>query len=108
MTRRSGYRVPGIGGLGIDRAKAHQTRNVAWTCRRISQTGRKVEMAKGGVQTIAPHQEPPRGGRARRIRVFRRTIDGLRRFDEFVGSSADCPWLHRLCRPEFWRRAVLP
>ena len=47
----------------------------------------KVEVAKRGVEVVAPHQpnDPPAQPNA--FRISSRSIDRLRRFDEFIGFA---------------------
>ena len=81
-------RCLGIVCLGIDRAEAHQT-----TKRRLDVTARatkpviKIEMAKGGVEIVAPHQDHDPAAKPNAFRVSGRTIDGLRCLNEFVGFA---------------------
>ena len=47
----------------------------------------KVEVAKGGVEVVAPHQANDAPAQPNAFRVSRRTVDRLRRFDEFIGLA---------------------
>jgi hypothetical protein len=77
-----------VGCLGIDCAKAHQTPK-----RRLDMPARtakpvvKVEMAKCGVEIVAPHQNHDPTAEPNAFGISGRTVDGLRSFDEFVGFA---------------------
>jgi hypothetical protein len=47
----------------------------------------KIEMAKGGVQVVAPHQANDAPAKPNTFRVSGGTVDRLRRFDEFIGPA---------------------
>ena len=47
----------------------------------------EIEMPKGGVEIVVPHQPHHASTEPHTFRVSGRTIDGLRRFDEFVGLA---------------------
>jgi len=74
--------------LGIDRTEAHQTPE-----RRLDVTARttepvvKIEMTKRSVEIVAPHQNHHAAAEPDAFGVSGRTINGLRRFDEFVGFA---------------------
>jgi hypothetical protein len=80
--------VQAIGRFGIDRAKAHQTPK-----RRLDVSARtakpvvKIEMAKCGIEIVPPHQDHHPAAEPNAFRVSGGTVDGLRRFDEFVGFA---------------------
>jgi hypothetical protein len=47
----------------------------------------KIEMAKGGIEIVAPHQTDDAPAKPNTFRVSRRTVDRLRRLNEFVGLA---------------------
>jgi hypothetical protein len=47
----------------------------------------KIEMTKGGVEIVAPHQADDAPAEPNTFRVSGRTVDRLRRFREFVGLA---------------------
>jgi len=47
----------------------------------------KVEMAKRGIEIVAPHQNHHPATKPDAFGVSGRAVDGLRRFDEFVGFA---------------------
>src|SRR5947209_13666043 len=75
-------------GFGIDGAKAHETPE-----RRLNvssgtaKTVVQIEMAEGGVEIVAPHQDHHAAAEPDAFRVSGRAIDGLRRLDEFIGLA---------------------
>ena len=68
--------------------KAHQAAE-----RRLDMAARaakpvvEVEMAEGGVEIVAPHQNHDAAAEPDAFRISGRAIDGLRRLDEFVGLA---------------------
>jgi len=47
----------------------------------------EIEMPKGGVEIVVPHQPDHAATEPHAFRVSGRPVDGLRRFDEFVGLA---------------------
>ena len=47
----------------------------------------EIEMAKGGVEVVAPHQADHAAAEPDAFRVAGRAVDGLRGLDEFVGLA---------------------
>jgi len=75
--------------LGIDRAEeAYQAaKGRLDVAARTAKPVVKVEMAKRRVEIVAPHQNHHPATKPDAFRVSGRTIDGLRRFNEFVGFA---------------------
>ncbi|MBS0528803.1 MAG: hypothetical protein JSS22_05365 [Proteobacteria bacterium] len=77
-----------IGCLGIDRSKPDQA---AKGCLHVTARAAKpivqIEMAKGGVQVIAPHQDNHATAEPDAFRVSSGTVDGVLSFNEFVGFA---------------------
>jgi len=81
--------VKGFGHLGIDLAA--ETGQAA-KCRLDVPSGTakpviEIEVAKGGVEIVEPHQPHHATAKPDAFRVSGRAIDGLGRFDEFVGLA---------------------
>ena len=81
--------VKRLGHLGVDLpAKTGQT-----TKRRLHMAARaaepvvEIEVTKGGVEIVEPHQAHDAAAEPDAFRVSSRAVDGLRRFDEFVGLA---------------------
>ena len=47
----------------------------------------EIEVTKGGIEIIEPHQAHDAAAKPDALRVSSRTVDGLRRFDEFVSLA---------------------
>jgi hypothetical protein len=47
----------------------------------------KIEMAKGGIEVVAPHQPNDAPPKPNAFRVSGRTVDRLRRLNEFIGFA---------------------
>jgi hypothetical protein len=81
-----------FGCFGVDGAKAHETPecrlNVA---ARAAKAVVKVEMAKRGVEIVAPHQNHHAAAEPDAFRVSGRAIDGLRSLDELIGLALTVP-----------------
>ena len=75
--------------LGIDGAEeAHQaTKGRLDVTSRAAKPVIKIEMAKRGVEIVAPHQNHHPATEPDAFGVSGRAIDGLRRFNEFVGLA---------------------
>jgi hypothetical protein len=78
--------------FGVDGAKAHKTPE----CRlnvapRAAKAVVKIEMAKCGVEIVAPHQDHHAATEPDAFRVSGRAIDGLRSLDELIGLALTVP-----------------
>ena len=51
----------------------------------------QIEMPEGGVEIVTPHQHHDTAAKPDAFRIAGRTVDGLRRFDEFVGLALAIP-----------------
>jgi hypothetical protein len=74
--------------FGVDGAKAHETPErrlnvAAGAAKPVVQ----IEMAEGGVEIVAPHQDHHAAAEPDAFRVSGRAIEGLRRLDEFIGLA---------------------
>ena len=47
----------------------------------------KIKVTKGGIEVVAPHKVNDPAAEPNTFRIAGRTVDGLRRFDEFVGPA---------------------
>jgi hypothetical protein len=74
--------------FGVDGAKAHEAPErrlnvAAGAAKPVIQ----IEVAEGGIEIVAPHQNHHPAAEPDAFRVSGRAIDGLRRLDEFIGRA---------------------
>ncbi len=81
--------VKGVGHLGIDLpAKSGQAaKGRLDVAAGAAETVVEIEVAQGGVDVVEPHQAHHPAAKPDAFRVSGRAIDGLRRFDKFVGLA---------------------
>ncbi len=74
--------------LRVDAADAHQAAEGGLdVAARAAEAVIKVEVTEGGVEIVTPHQPDHAPAKPDAFRVAGRTVDRLRRFDEFVGLA---------------------